>query len=248
MRRSALYFLLIGVAFFWSAPIDAGPPFRTDDPVPVPFRHGEVYLFSSGVFDATGVNGVGPAFEFNYGILPEVQFHIVTPIAFAIPKQGASYLGYGDTEIGIKYRFVSQSAMTPDIATFPLIEIPTGNAARHLGNGKPQLYLPIWLQKDFGQWTVYGGGGYWINPGIDNKNWQFYGLLLQYNFTDSFFLGAELFHQTPSSVDTPANTGLHVGGGIPVARNTQILFSTDLGNGLTAYKHFAYYLGLYHTF
>ncbi len=226
----------------------AGPPFRTDDPIPVPHFHGELYLFSTGVFDASGTSGIGPAVEFNYGILPNTQFHLVLPLAFNAPKRTPSQIGYGDTEIGVKFRFVEQSEFVPDIATFPLVEVPTGDASRSLGNGKAQVYLPLWLQKDIGNWTIYGGGGYWINPGSGNKNWDFSGILVQYNFTDDFFLGMELFHQTPSSVYASDNTGLHVGGGIPLVKDTQILWSCDAGNGITAYKHFSYYVGLYHTF
>ena len=43
----------------------AGPPFRTDDPIPVDFHHGEIYLFSTGTRDAEGTSGLGPAVEFN---------------------------------------------------------------------------------------------------------------------------------------------------------------------------------------
>ena len=56
-------FVLIGVCL----PAFAGPPFRTDDPEPVAYRHGEAYLFSSGTRDAGGMSGAGPAMEFNYG-------------------------------------------------------------------------------------------------------------------------------------------------------------------------------------
>jgi hypothetical protein len=225
-----------------------GPPWRTDDPEPVPFKHGEIYLFSTGVFDAGGANGIGPALELNYGPFPDTQFHLILPLAYTVPKNETSYLGYGDTEVGIKYRFVEQTDVLPDIGTFPIAEIATGNQSRGLGNGKAQFYLPVWLQKDIGKWSIDAGGGYWINPGVDNKNWAFSGLQIQYNFTDDFFLGAEIFHQTPSTIHSGDNTGIHFGGGIPVIKNYQILFSGDLGNGITSYKHFAYYLGLYHTF
>ncbi len=226
----------------------AGPPFRTDDPVPIGFRHGEIYLFSSAVADASGISGIGPAFEFNYGALPNVHLHIVLPLAFSKPKSGPLQTGYGDTELGVKYRFVEQNDFIPDIAIFPFVELPTGNAARGLGNGSAQYYLPLWLQKDIGNWTIYGGAGHWINPGVGNRNWDFSGLLIQYNFSDNMFFGAEIFHQTSSSVGSPDNTGLHLGGGVPIEQNSQLIFSADAGNGITSYKHFAYYLGLYHQF
>lgn len=246
MTRQFQYAILVLLLF--ARPIFAGPPFRTDDPIPVPYFHGEMYLFSTGTLDGTGSSGIGPAVEFNYGIFPNTQFHLVLPIAFNEPKGMASHFGYGDTEFGVKFRFVDQGEVIPDVATFPILEVPTGDASRNLGNGKAQLYLPLWLQKDIGDWTIYGGAGYWINPGAGNKNWDFSGILVQYNFSDIFFLGAELFHQSPSSITAPNNTGLHIGGGIPVLKDTQILWSCDPGNGITAYKHFSYYVGIYHTF
>jgi hypothetical protein len=248
MQKMKLSPAFLSLFIILSENLFAGPPFRTDDPVPVPYCHGELYLFSTATLDATGTSGIGPAVEFNYGILPNTQFHVVLPLAFDAPKGTPSQFGYGDTELGIKYRFVNQGEIVPDVGVFPLVEVPTGNASKNLGNGKAQVYLPVWLQKDIGKWTVYGGAGYWINPGAGNRNWDFSGVLVQYNFSDVFFLGAELFHQTPSSTDAPGVTGIHFGGGIPVAQNYQILFSADAGNGITSYKHFSYYLGLYHTF
>ncbi len=240
--------MAVSVSFVAVSAAFAGPPFRTDDPIPVPYMHGEIYLFSTGVIDGSGTSGVGPAVEFNYGVFPNTQFHIVFPMSFDAPKGGPSYAGYGDTEVGVKYRFVEQTKDIPDIGLFPLVEIPTGNAAKGLGNGEAQLYVPLWLQKDIGNWTIYGGDGYWFNPGPGNLNWNFSGVLVQYNFSDVLFLGAEIFHQTSPNVGMPGYTGIHIGGSVPVANNYEILFSGDAGNGITSYKHFGYYLGLYHTF
>lgn len=88
--RVAFLFLCAGKLF-------AGPPFRTDDPIPVPYLHGELYLFSTGTIDATGTSGIGPAVEFNYGVFPNTQFHLVIPVAFDAPKGAPSQFGYGDT-------------------------------------------------------------------------------------------------------------------------------------------------------
>ena len=43
-------FLLLSLVFRTSTL--AGPPFRTDDPIPIGFRHAEIYLFSAAVADA----------------------------------------------------------------------------------------------------------------------------------------------------------------------------------------------------
>lgn len=230
------------------ADVFAGPPFRTDDPEPVDYRHGELYLFSTGTKNSEGFSGVGPAIEFNYGVFRDTQFHLVCPIAFNSPDGGPTNFGYGDTEIGIKYRFVHQTAVIPDIGTFPLVEIPSGDSGRGLGNGKAQYFLPVWLQKDFGKWTTYGGGGYWINPGAGNKNWWFSGILLQYSFTETFFLGGEVFHQTADTVDGKDSTSFNLGGGLPLAGKFQLLFSAGTGLRYQSTNRFSYYVALYYTF
>src|SRR5579863_10108654 len=56
-----------------------GPPFQTDDPVPVDLHHYEFYMF--GAMDGTPaeIDSEGPAFEFNWGAIPRVQLHAILP-------------------------------------------------------------------------------------------------------------------------------------------------------------------------
>ncbi len=51
------------------------------------------------------------------------------------------------------------------VGVFPFLEVPTGDEALGLGAGHYRGYLPVWFQKSSGDWTTYGGGGYWINHG-----------------------------------------------------------------------------------
>jgi hypothetical protein len=92
--------LLPGIAF-------AGPPFRTDDGDVVDYQHWEFYAFSTGTHVNGDTAGVLPAFEFNYGIFPNAMVHIVAPTAFDSPTGGPTLFGYGDTELGFKYRFIN---------------------------------------------------------------------------------------------------------------------------------------------
>jgi hypothetical protein len=247
LKKIVLVLVVTALFFGWSTAF-AGPPFRTDDPEPVGYRHGEVYLFSTGTRDADGTSGVGPAVEFNYGILPDTQFHIISPVAFNAPHGRASSSGYGDTELGIKYRFVHQTDTLPDAGTFPLVEIPSGDAHKGLGSGKAQFFLPVWLQKDFGKWTIYGGGGYWVNPGSGNRNWWFSGVLLQYSFTEDLYLGGEVFHQTGETAGGKNSTGFNIGGGLPLPGECQILFSAGSGLHHASTNRFSYYLAIYRAF
>jgi hypothetical protein len=229
-------------------PAFAGPPFRTDDPEPVGYHRSEGYFFSMGTRKAGGTSGIGPAVEFNYGPLPDMMLHLVAPMAYHSPEHGRSHFGYGDTELGMKYRIVHETGTRPMVGIFPLVEIPTGDRDKDLGNGQAQYFVPIWLQKDFGKWTTYGGGGYWINPGSGNRNYWFFGVLLQYEFSEGCYLGGELFHQTADTADGKDSSGINLGGGLPFVNNFQLLFSAGRGLTNTSRNRFSYYLGLYRAF
>ena len=203
----------------------AGPPFTTDDPEPVEYHHWEVYLASQLAHDKGGWSGTSPHFEVNYGAIPNLQLHLIAPVSYTAPSHEATRFGYGDTELGVKYRFFEETDHFPQIGVFPLIELPTGNRERGLGSGHAQVFLPLWLQKSFGPWTTYGGSGYWINPGKDNRNWWFTGWLLQREITSELTLGTEIFHETPSEKEGDSDTKLNFGGIYNFSDMYHLLFS-----------------------
>jgi hypothetical protein len=193
----------------------AGPPFLTDDPEPVDYQHYEFYTFSQGTHVSGDTSGVGLAWEFNYGLIPNGQFHVIAPMAFDSPAGSPAQFGYGDTELGFKYRFLQEDdkGWRPMVGVFPLVEIPTGDQGSGLGAGHARLYLPVWIQKSFGDWTTYGGGGYWINHGggtIDQDYW-FFGWLLQKQVTKTLVIGGELYHETANTIGGEDTTGFNVG-------------------------------------
>lgn len=209
---------------------DAGPPFQTDDPEPVDLNHYEFYVATQQTLTSAGRSGTLPHFEFNYGAAPDVQLHVIAPLAFSHPTGGTRERGYGDTELGIKYRFVQESQNLPMVGVFPIYLAPTGNADRGLGNGRYQLFLPVWAQKHWDQWTTYGGGGYWINHATGAKNNWFFGWQLQREISQQWTLGAEVFHRTEQVDGEGASSGFNVGGSFNPSEHHHILFS--LGKGL----------------
>ncbi len=209
----------------------AGPPFQTDDPDPVEYRHWEVYLATQWLRNADGTSGTLPHVEVNYGILPDTQLHAIVPMAYAKPPgQGSSY-GLGDVELGVKHRFVRETGSRPMIGVFPLLELPTGDEERNLGNGRAQLFLPLWVQKSFGPWTTYGGGGYWIHPGEGNRNWWFLGWLIQRKLSKSLTAGAELFYKTKDIVNGKPGSGFAVGAIHDFDEGHHLLVSAGRGFG-----------------
>ncbi|MGH6956171.1 MAG: hypothetical protein ACREEW_05850 [Caulobacteraceae bacterium] len=239
-----------------SLPARAGPPFITDDPEPVELGHWEVYAFSAGAFERGAATDVGPAVEINYGAAPNLQLHFIANAAYDAPRGADAAWGLGDTELGVKYRFVTpgRDDWYPQVGVFPLVELPTGDARRGLGAGYVQAFLPVWLQKDFGKWTTYGGGGYWINPGPGNRNYWFVGWLLQRQVTKRLALGAEVFHQTANLVGRGGSTGFNIGGQYDLTDHDHLLFSMGRGGLLYAVDAAAvrrpvtYYLAYQWTF
>jgi len=202
---------MAGIAGLGSAAAFAGPPYVTDDPEPVEYQHWEVYLASLTAHTPDGITGTAPHVEVNYGVVPNVQLHVIVPDAFDSSGGETRKFGLGDTELGVKYRFVQESDDHPQIGVFPLAEVPTGSESRGLGTGHTQLFLPVWLQKTIGKWTTYGGGGYWITPGTGNRNSWFMGGLLQYQLTKNLAPGAEVYYRTAQVVSGPSTAQLNLG-------------------------------------
>lgn len=206
-----------------SVPVFAGPPFDTDDPEPVGMTHWEFYISSQMEFMRSSENLTLPHFEVNYGLIPNMQVHLLVPFGYVKAGQQRDY-GYMDTELGAKYRFINtESGFMAGV--FPLVEIPTGNKGKMLGNGKTQVYIPLWLQQDFGKFTTYGGAGYWFNSGPGNKNWTFAGWEGQYDFSGVLTLGGEIYYHTADAVDASSETGFHIGGIINFNDHNHLLFS-----------------------
>jgi hypothetical protein len=203
-----------------------GPPFVTDDPEPVDYQHWEFYLASMHSKYGGDWSGTAPHFEVNYGAVPDLQLHLIMPLAYDSPPDGAAHYGAGDLELGAKYRFIQETNWMPQIGVFPLLELPTGSERNNLGNGHPQAFLPLWIQKSWGSWTAYGGGGYGLNSFSGRENWAFAGGVLQKQVWTNVLMGAEVYHQTVYETDFPnRGTAFNIGMVFDFSEQQHLLFS-----------------------
>ena len=254
----------VATFFLWLSSISvwAGPPYLTDDPDPVPLHHWEVYTFATRDRTRGTDSVVGPALEVNNGVAPNTQLHLVIPQTYAA-QGGTSARGLGDIEAGVKYRFLTETRSRPEVGVFPLVELPTGDQARGLGNGRTWVKIPVWLQKSFGPWTSYGGGGYAYNPAPGQRNYGYGGLLVQRTLSPRLTVGGEVFFQGASADGSPmaGATGAsssdipvagarssvlyNVGGSYNFTPDFSLLFTT--GHSFQGDGNAVLYLGLYRT-
>lgn len=240
------YVLMIVVVLAIGTAAWAGPPFVTDDPEPVELHHWEVYLGSQYAHDDVGVSMTAPHFEVNYGALPDTQLHIIVPLVYSSPKDGSKQYGIGDIELGVKYRFIHETEAVPQVGTFPIVVTSSGSESRGLGEGHAKVLIPIWIQKSWGPWTTYGGGGFWFNKTGDNKNFWQTGWEVQREIGKSFTVGAEIFNFSPTAREESDRTGFNIGAIINFSEEHHLLVSA--GRDIRGPNNFTSYVAYQRTF
>jgi hypothetical protein len=239
---------VFGIGLLVLLPLEllAGPPFVTDDPEPVDYQHWEFYIASQHIQTSGGWSGTAPHIELNYGVITNVQLHLIAPLAYDALKNDTAHYGYGDTELGVKFRFIQETPCFPQVGIFPLLEAPTGDSSRGLGSGQWQAFLPMWLQKSFGDWTIYGGGGYGINPGVGNQNWGFVGAVIEYQVLKNVMIGGEVYHRTAMEDGGQGDTAFNLGIVIDFTEHQHLLFSA--GRSIDGPADFQAYIAWQFTF
>jgi len=256
MKSRLALFLL--VAAFASRLRAQGPPYQTDDPVPVDPHHYEFYIFGGVDGTPAEIDSTGPAFEFNWGAIPRVQLHAILPWGEIVPSNNPIYLpggtgpsafGLTDMELGAKIAFIKEGKHMPQIGSFTMFEMPTGNANRGLGVGKVWYKLPIWLQKNSGKWLFDGGGGYQVVPQTGYRNFPYGGFLVKRELNERLELGAEIFahgREGYAAAQTEASAMIDIGGYYHFKNpNEQFLFC--YGHSAAGQTENYAYVGMYWT-
>jgi hypothetical protein len=194
MRR----LLLAGAILALPCAAAAGPPYVTDDPEPTETGHWENYLFAT----AQGDQGQA-GFDLNYGAAKNLQLTAFIPLGW---QRSGRTVGLAEIELAVKYRFLhpAEGSALPDVAFYPSVNLPTGP----FSTGHASMFLPAWAQKDFGPWSVFGGGGYTWNPG-ERDFWRG-GIAVQRKVIEALSLGAEYYHQGADTAEHHAQNGANL--------------------------------------
>ncbi|WP_205214960.1 hypothetical protein [Sphingomonas sediminicola] len=218
IARGVLALALLGSA----GPALAGPPYLTDDPVPTDLGHWELYAFSAGEGRRSTIDA-DAGLDLNYGAAKGVQLTATLPLSFShVPGEGWRG-GSGDVELGVKYRFLHDEKAGVAIAIFPRVILPT---AAHSPGERTRLLLPVWAEKDFaGGTSLFGGGGFTLNPGSGNRDFWQAGIAVTQDMGRTLSLGAEITRQGADQQGGTAQTRAGLGSILRLSEHASILLS-----------------------
>ena len=256
-RLTLLLFVVVGAPFLWAQ----GPPYQTDDPVPVDLHHYEFYIFGGsgrharrdgfrrpGLRVQLGRDSAGAASR--HSSLGCRCTRSTTPL-ICPGGAGPSAFGLTDMELGAKIAYIKESKHFPQIGTFTMFEMPTGNYDKGLGVGKVWYKLPVWLQKNIGPWLLDGGAGETVVPQTGFHNFPYGGFLLKYTFPgDRLEFGGEVFahgEEGSAAPQTQASTMVDLGGYYHFKHNPNEQFLFCYGHSVAGQTENYAYVGMYWT-
>lgn len=222
--------LIISILLVTSKQTFAGAPFITDDPEPVEAQHLEVNYALSKTWRDDASSASLPSVDLNYGFTPNIQLHAQPKYAYE--REGHEKNdGFDNTEIGVKYRFINHASEGANfmVGTYPMLQLPTGNKKLGDGRGKLQWFLPLWVQYNQENWTLYGGTGYRINNGLNIKNSWFFGGTAMYQWTNHLKIGGEVFSETATAIGEKSTSGFNLGSIYDINSDYHLLFSAGKG-------------------
>jgi Putative MetA-pathway of phenol degradation len=236
MRPALAAFLFL----LWCAPALAGPPYVTDDAEPTAKGQWEVNLYTQGTvadggsFEQGGVNA-------SYGWSDDLELSATIASAFAQAPGTRDVAGFGDLQLGAKYRFIHQADWGVDVALVPGLSLPT-HSDLALGREGVVPSLGLQFEKDWGDWSVFGGGGCLFPHDNLSQDFCLMGGAVTWQIMPDLQLGAEIYHATPGARFGLHTTGLGFGATYDVSERYHLLFSAGPGiqnvtvtNGLSWY-------------
>jgi hypothetical protein len=234
MRR---YLLLLCLYPFTAL---AGPPYLTDDPDPVDYQTFEIIPAFTADHARDGDDYSAPTADFNYGIWPDMHLNIQGGFTREVPQGGPSEFGLGDL---LKTRFLKETDDRPEIAVYPAVILPTGDAEKGLGNGQVSYQFPIWLEKNWGTgWSSYGGGGWTLNHAPGQRDYFYGGWQVQKQLSGAWNLGGEVYSQGSTGAGAAGWTAVNLGGGYKLGSHASLIFS--FGHSFAGASHALGYLGV----
>ena len=196
------------------------PPFLTDDPEPAPYEHFEVAFYAGARAPAMSRLARCPELTSLWnrgrgsipcrdrsGLLQTARRRPGGRIWRYRARRKIPLRRRGRIRVDAADRYLSDDR-NPDRQHRP-----------RFGRGARAHVPSHLLQKQFGDWTMFGGG-YWVNPGFKARNYWFFGYAVERKITDRLTLGGRGFYQTPDTLHDHTSQGFNLGGIYDLADDT----------------------------
>jgi hypothetical protein len=146
----------------------SSPPMVSDDTgTPGPNRW-EVNLVFDADFSHGSSAGEAPLFDFNYGVGDRLQLKYEVPLLFERQSEAGgdrTVRAFGNSNIGLKYRFYGGGDDALTLAIFPQISFSIGDDSNLTRNNPTTYVLPLLLVREFERASITANVG--VNKAID---------------------------------------------------------------------------------
>ncbi len=179
-----------------------GPPLITDDPGTPGDGLWEVNVaFSVEKTSEKEWFFEAPLLDINYGVGENIQLKFEVPWVFSHEEGESTRNGLGNSELGVKWRFLDQEDHYVDMSVYPQFSFnnPTSSADRGLVDEGTDLFIPFQLERRFGSFSLNPEVGFLIRQ-EGREEWA-YGLALGYEIPHGLELLGEIHGE--------ADNGLH---------------------------------------
>lgn len=191
-----LRFLLAVAAFVLVCSVQTlaqSPPLLTEDPDTVGDGRWEINIIASFKRTREHRSFEAPRFDINYGIGNNLQIEVEVPWLVQHAPGEKTQSGLGNTELGVRWRFLDAEKHGIDMAVSPQIEFNnlTASVERGLVERGTRFILPVQATRAFGPVELTGELGYsFARHGL---NETFYGLAVARGVSRRVELLAEVF-------------------------------------------------------
>ena len=150
----------------------SGPPMVGEDPGILKPGQWEIIAAMNGESRPSAESAQLPLLDVAYGLTPNTQISVVVPRQHLEPQAESSRTGWGNGQIGYKWRFFSSN--TIELAIAPLYSHPLdhGSTVRGLIENVSILSLPVVALLSAGEWIWNLQVGYAITSTSTNL-WDF---------------------------------------------------------------------------
>lgn len=169
------------------------PPLLTDDPGTPGDGRWEINIVASFERTREHRSFEAPLFDINYGIGNNLQLKVEVPWLIQHAPGEKTQSGLGNTEVGVKWRFLDAEKHGIDMSVYPQIEFnnPTTSVERGLVERGTRFILPVQATRAFGPVELTGELGYsFARHGL---NETFYGLAVARGVSRRVELLAEVY-------------------------------------------------------